>query len=158
MKEFGTSILQIIGALFVSVFVFPLGFLYTIGYGIWLKKRGNRWTAILRFAWRIIDGMFAALGHFIKGLAYALDLGWNVIGGEMIEDLMTSKEDTEFTKKNVTVSATTGKLEIDGDLNKGGRTFSKVLNFAFWQKQHAKDSWLFLQAREELRKKYFESM
>jgi hypothetical protein len=158
MKEFGTSLLQIIGATLVSLIVLPTGMLYTIGYGIWLKKRGKAWSAIFRYLWRIIDGTLAAVGHFITGFAYALDLLWNVIAGEMIEDLMTAKEDTEFTKKNTTVSATTGKLEIDGDLNKGGKAFSKVLNFAFWQKQHAIDSWLFLQARTELRKKYFEKL
>lgn len=149
---------MIFGAIIVSIPVLPLGLIYSIGYGIWLKKRGHRGSAIFRYAWRLIDGMFAALGHIIGEFAYGLDLMWNVIGGEMIEDGITAKEDTEFTKKNISVSASVGKLEIDGDLNKTGKNFSKVLNFAFWQKQHAKDAWLYLKARLDLRSKYYEKL
>lgn len=155
MKELITSIIQIIGAVVVTLLILVPGFLYTIGYGIWLKKRGSNWSTLFRFIWRIIDGSLASVAHFLGAFAYALDLLWNVLCGEMIEDFITSKEDTEFTKKNTTVSATVGKLEIDNNLNKTGVLLSKVLNIAFWQSQHAKDAWLYLQARLNLKEQYF---
>ena len=61
-----------------------------------------------------------------------------------------------FSKKNISVSATIGKLQVDGDLNKSGLRFSKVLNFAFNQKQHAIDAWNYTVAKKELKEKYFE--
>ena len=81
---------------------------------------------------------------------------WNVIGGEMIEDgVAYNKENTEFRKKNVTVSASTGKLEIDGDLKERGKKFSVTLNKVFRQKKHAIDSWNYLEASRKLKKGYF---
>lgn len=158
MKQFLFALLALIGSAIVTIVYLPLGFLYSIGYGIWLKRRGNQWTALFRYAWRIVDGTFCAFAHIIHwGLAYGLDLLWNV-HGELIEDAVTHEDDTTFGEKDISVSASIGKLEIDGKLNKTGRIFSKVLNFVFWQKQHAKDAWLFLQARIELRKKYFEKL
>ena len=80
---------------------------------------------------------------------------WNV-NGEIIEDMITAEEDTTFTQKNISVSASTGKLEIDGKLNWFGRLFSKTLNLFFGQKQHAIDAWRYTQARKELKEQYFQ--
>jgi len=159
MKELAIALWALLWALIVSVALLPVGFVYNLLYGIWLSKRarkGNRWTAIFRFVWRIIDGVCAAIGHTIYEFAYGWDLSWNVVGGEFLEDCITAKEDTTFTEKNVSVSASVGKLEIDNDLNKTGKWFSKALNFAFGQKQHARDAWNYLQARNKLKAQYFE--
>lgn len=148
------SILALIGACFVSVLMFTFGSLYMIGYGFVMSKRAkkqNRIVYFLKFCWRIFDGCLAGLGHLIYQIAYTLDLWWNMLG-EILEDNITHKEDTEFTKPNVSVSASVGKLEIDGDLNKYGKIFSKILNFAFQQRSHAKGAWKHLQANNENRK------
>lgn len=79
---------------------------------------------------------------------------WN-INGEIIEDIITYEEDTEFSKKHVTVSASTGKLELEEKLNPRGKWFSKALNFVFGQKAHAIDSWNYLVALRALKKDYF---
>ena len=158
MKELSKSLFALIGAIIVSVIFIPYGIIYTLIYGIWFSKRakkGNRWTAFFRFIWRIIDGILAAFGHLIYAIGYCLDLIWNMFG-EAIEDTVTTEEDTEFTKKNVSVSASIGKLQIDGKLNKFGRAFSKALNFAFGQKNHAPGAWRFLQAQRENKKFYNE--
>ena len=55
----------------------------------------------------------------------------------------------------MSVSASVGKLQIDGKLNKFGLKFSKLLNFFFGQKQHAIDAWYYTKAKKELREKYF---
>lgn len=158
MKELLNGIWVLFCAILVSALMFSFGTLYTLFYGIWFSRRakkGNRWTALFRFLWRILDGMAAAVGYALYEIAYALDLAWNV-NGEIIEDIVTAKEDTEFTKKNVSISESVGKLEIDGDLNKSGKIFTKALNIFFNQKQHAIDAWKFNQAKKELISEYFE--
>lgn len=102
----------------------------------------------------MLDGFCAATGHVLFEIAYALDLCWNV-NGEIIEDIITAEENTTFNQKNITVSSSTGKIEIEGKLVPSGKKFSKALNFFFGQKQHAVDSWSFYQAKKELRGKYF---
>lgn len=158
MKELLKGIWALIWAIVVSTLMFTIGTLYSIGYGIWLGKKArkqDRRTAIFRYIWRFIDGMAAAIGHALYEIAYALDLTWNV-NGEILEDGITAKEDTTFTEKNLSVSASVGKLEIDGDLNKFGKFFSKLLNIFFWQKQHAVDAWRYTEARKKLKEQYFE--
>lgn len=154
MKELGVGILELIGALVVSLILLPIGFIYSFGYSIWLTLTLKKWYAFFLFWWRFIDGIAAAIGYTLHGIAYSLDLSWNV-NGEIIEDVITHKEDTEFSKKNVTVSASTGKLEIEDTLNPRGRWFSKVLNFAFGQKAHAIDAWNYLVALRSLKNNYF---
>lgn len=154
MKELFQGIWALIWAIVVSVLMFSIGTLYSLGYSVWLSVSMKKWYAFFQFWWRLIDGFAAAIGHALFELAYSLDMGWNV-NGEIIEDIITAKEDTNFNKKNTSVSASTGKLEIEGGLNKAGKIFTKVLNFFFGQKQHAIDAWKFEQAKKELRKQYF---
>jgi hypothetical protein len=158
MKELLNGLWVLFCALIVSCLMFSVGTLYTLLYGIWFSRRakkGNRLTALFRFLWRILDGMAAAVGYALYEMAYSLDLAWNV-NGEIVEDMVTTKEDTEFTKKNVSISESIGKLEIDGDLNKFGKKFTKMLNVFFNQKQHAIDAWRFNQAKKKLMEDYFE--
>ena len=163
MKELFISILALFGALIMSCLNYPLGIIYSFFYSFVLsfskkhrKKYNPKWGYFffIYFWVRFIDGFAAAIGHLIYEVGYALDLGWNV-NGEIIEDMVTAKENTTFSEKNVSVSASIGKLEIAGDLNKFGRWFSKALNFAFRQKSHAKGAWLFLQEKIRLKKEMF---
>lgn len=154
MKELLQGIWTLIWAILVSCLMFSIGTLYSLGYSIYMSiTLKDKWR-FFKFWWRLIDGFCAAAGHALYELAYALDLGWNV-NGEILEDIITAKENTHFSEKNISVSATTGKLEIDGDLNKAGKIFSKALNFFFGQKQHAKDAWLYTKAKKELQGQYF---
>lgn len=154
MKELLQAIWALMWAILVSILMFTIGTVYSLIYSIYMSLTlKNKWM-FFKFWWRLIDGFCAAAGHALYELAYALDLGWNV-NGEILEDIITAKEDTTFSQKNISVSATTGKLEIDGDLNKVGKIFSKVLNFFFGQKQHAKDAWMYTKARKELKDQYF---
>lgn len=154
MKELLQGIWTLIWAILVSCLMFSIGTLYSLGYSIYMSiTLKDKWR-FFKFWWRLIDGFCAAAGHALYELAYALDLGWNV-NGEILEDIITAKENTHFSEKNISVSATTGKLEIDGDLNKAGKIFSKALNFFFGQKQHAKDAWMYTKAKKELQGQYF---
>jgi len=155
MKELVLSIITLIASLFISIFVFSIGTLYSLAYSIWLSITLKDWKAFFKFWWKLIDGFAAALGHMIHNIAYGLDLAWNV-NGEIIEDIVTAEEDTEFSKKNIPVSSSIGKLQIDNKLNKSGKIFSKALNIAFCQKSHAVDSWLYNKFKRELESKYFQ--
>lgn len=154
MKELLSGTLTLLGAIIVSVLMFSIGTLYSLVYSIWLSITMKKWYAFFLFWWRLIDGFCAMVGNMLWEISYSLDLGWNV-NGEMIEDAITTEENTTFNQKNISVSASTGKLEIDGKLNKFGLKFSKFLNVVFRQKRHAVDSWNFLEAKKKLRDQYF---
>lgn len=154
MKELVHGIWSLIWALIVSSLMFSIGTVYSLIYSIYMSVTFKDKWMFFKFWWRLLDGFCAAAGHALYELAYALDMGWNV-NGEILEDIITAKENTTFSQKNISVSATTGKLEIDGDLNKAGKIFSKALNFFFGQKQHAKDAWMYTKARKELKEQYF---
>ena len=155
MKELFGGLWALIWACLVSILMFSIGTLYSLGYAVWLSVTMKDWKAFFKFLWRLIDGIAAAVGHVLFETAYALDLGWNM-NGEIIEDMVTSEEDTHFSEKNISVSATIGKLQIDDKLNEVGKKFSKVLNFFFNQKQHAVDAWKYTKAKKELKDQYFD--
>lgn len=134
--------------------MFSIGTLYSLGYSIWLTCTLKKPYAFFKFWWRLLDGFAASLGYLLLRTAVALDMAWNV-NGEIIEDIVTNEEETTFAHKNITVSASIGKLEIDGKLIKSGKKVSSLLNFFFKQNRHAADSWEIMQARIELDKKYF---
>lgn len=155
MKELFSGIWALIWALVVTSLMWSIGTLYSLGYSVWLSISFKKPLAFFKFWWRLIDGFLAAIGHVLFEVAYALDLTWNV-NGEILEDFITHKEDTTFSKKNITVSSSTGRLELDGNLNKLGKRFSKLLNFFFGQKRHAIDSWNYMVAKEKLKNEFFE--
>jgi len=154
MKELFTSIWALVWALLVSVLMFSIGTLYSLGYSVWYTVTLKKPLAFFQFWWRLVDGFASALSNLIYEAAYSLDLAWNV-NGEIIEDMVTTEENTEFSKKDISVSATIGKLQVENKLNKFGLKFSKLLNFFFGQKQHAIDAWHYTQAKKDLKAQYF---
>jgi hypothetical protein len=155
MVEFIKGLWVLIWAIFVSILVFSVGTIYSLGYSIFMSVTGKDWKAFFKFWIRTFDGFLAAIGHILYELAYALDIAWNV-NGEIIEDMITHEENTTFGHKNISVSASVGKLELDNKLNKFGKFFTKLLNFFFWQKQHAIDAWNYTMSKKELRDSFFE--
>lgn len=155
MKELFCGLWALIWALMVSSLMFSIGTVYSIFYSLWLMITLKRWYAPFQFIAKLVDGACFAIGYMFYEIAYSLDLGWNV-NGEILEDMFTAKEKTTFTERDLSVSASIGKLEIDGDLNKFGKKFSKALNFFFGQKQHAIDAWNYTQAKKALKDQYFE--
>lgn len=154
MKELVYAIWALIWAMIVSCLMFSIGTLYSLIYSIYMSiTLKDKWM-FFKFWWRLIDGFCAAIAHAIYHIAVAMDLGWNV-NGEIIEDIITAEENTNFSHKNITVSASTGKLEIDNKLNPVGIKFTKALNFFFGQKQHAIDAWYYEQAKKQLNEQYF---
>ena len=155
MRELLSGLLCFIAASIVSCFQLTLGLVFSVIYSFYMPIVGRKpWYFPVTFWWHLIDGWCAAIGHLLYHGGYAQDLMWNV-NGEILEDMITHEENTTFGQKNITVSASVGKLEKEGKLNKYGGFSSKVLNIAFGQKAHARDSWDYNQALKELQKGYF---
>jgi hypothetical protein len=154
MKELGYGILIIILALIASCLMFTIGTAYSLGYSIYMSLSLKDWKRFPMFWWRILDGYCACIGHVLFETGVALDMAWNV-NGEILEDMVTSEENTSFSNKNITVSASVGKLESSGHLNRSGEIFSKLLNIIFGQKNHAIASWLYHQYKTELKEELF---
>ena len=151
IKSLGVLSLSVI----VSLILIPIEFVYSFGYSIWLTITLKDWKAFFKFWCRLIDGISYSIGYILYNIGFALDLIWNV-NGEVIEDVVTAEEDTEFTNKETTVSASIGKLEIEGKLNDTGKWLSRLLNIVFRQRAHAIDSWNFKVAKDKLRSGYFQ--
>ena len=155
MKNFLFGFVTLVMAIIVSVLMFSVGTIYSLLYSIWLTITLKKWYAFFEFWWNMFDGYLHSLGNLLYEIAYFLDLCWNV-NGEILEDLITSEENTTFGNKDISVSATTGKLVIDNKINtKFGKFFVKLLNVVFNQEQHAVDAWYFTKFRKELKDRYF---
>jgi hypothetical protein len=155
MKEFLEGAFTLIKATLITVCLFWYLVLHQIIHAFVMTITLKDWTALLKLLWRTIDGTFAVIGYLLYQIGYSQDMMWNVYG-EAIEDVTTTKEDTLFGEKGVTVSASIGKEEYEGRLVPSGKKISNILNWGFNQKRHAIDSWLWMKAKEELKKDYFE--
>lgn len=140
----GKPVIQLVAACIVTVVLLPLGLLYSLIKPIVdsrskpplfiLKKFGLYWLNILIQFWR----SFKYIAHHT---ALFLDYTWNVFAGELLEDIITWKENTWFGNGKTTVSASIGQLESKDSLNKTGKWFSSFLNFVFNEKNHALKSY-----------------
>jgi hypothetical protein len=91
----------------------------------------------ISFIYSMLVNRFSS--KFFLNNAITLDILGNV-NGELIERFVTKEKNTMFGQQGVTISASLGDLEIRGKLNKKGLFLSKMLNFAFNQKQHCIDA------------------
>ena len=130
------------------------GMVYNTFYSIWLAVTLKNILAPLKFWSNVLAGFLIFIGRLLHHYAVALDIYANV-NAEIIEDVITPKENTSFGDPNTTISASIGKLEIEGKLNKVGKRLSIVLNWAFWQKQHAIDSYNYKVAHDAMLKQFF---
>lgn len=140
----GKPVIQLIAACIVTVVLLPLGLLYSLIKPIVdskskpplfiLKKFGLYWLNILIQFWR-------SFKYIAYHTALFLDYTWNVFAGELLEDIITWKENTWFGNGKTTVSASIGQLENKDSLNKIGKRFSSFLNFVFNEENHALKSY-----------------
>jgi hypothetical protein len=113
MRAFITFVLAIL----LGAILLPVSFIYSLF--VYRKER--------------------TLTSFFYSNAITIDILGNV-NGELIERFVTKERNTLFGQQGVTISASLGDLEIRGKLNKKGLFLSKILNFAFNQKQHCIDA------------------
>lgn len=145
MKKEIQPILLLIGACIVFPLISVLGIIYSFCKSIrecfqvkfW---RGPihlliYWLKVLYQIWEVIKGFMVD-----KGIAIALDLFANATGGEMCEDVITTREDTWFGKGGKTLSAATGKEEYEGFIVPSGWVVTRLLS-RFLGKNHSVEAY-----------------
>lgn len=130
MKELLNSIILLVSAVVMGIIVLPLGFVYYILWSVWTSKKSNIFSIFTKI-WRIFNELMLVFASIIRQVAIGIDQVGNVIAGELIEDCITKEENTTFSKSGITISASTGKLETEGKLNKVGIWFTETLSKVF---------------------------
>lgn len=142
MKEI-KPLLLLLGAIFVTIIIVPPGIIYNVGKAIFhalkLKPLKAIWS-IIRYWLMILYQLWNVVKYFMVRLAVSLDLIWNATSGELIEDCVTTLEQTYFGNGNITVSAATGHLEDIEKLNKTGKKFTAFLSVVLG-KNHSIEAW-----------------
>lgn len=108
-----------------------LGMIYNLGKAVYSCFCLKFWEAVFSFVlyWlQVLYQFWNVIKYFLMKIAIGIDIFGNVASGEMIEDLVTAKENTLFANGESTISAATGKLEIEGSLNSKGIFFTNLLN------------------------------
>lgn len=154
MIYFLKHILTFIQAIIVSPGIIVFGSIYAIGHSVYMSVKNNN-RVWIDYLIRFIDGIFFTIGYILFHLAKGLDLLWNVVAGEMFEDLITRKENTLFGTRDITISEATGKEQHFENLTRFGQWFSRQLNRLFKQKQHCLDAYYLGVKRKELESNYY---
>lgn len=154
MKNLLTGILTLIGALIVTGIIQWALILFSLIKSIYESVTLKDWKAFFMFWWKIIDGTAFAIGDLLYNAGYFLDQMWNVTG-ELIEDTVTHEENSHFSEKEITVSASLGHLKQEGKLNKFGLFIDKLLNIAFMQHNHTIGAWLFFHEKKRIKEELF---
>ncbi len=152
-KPFRDGILTCIGSAIVFTPLILLGLPYTlIFYAPYMACRKKNIGYIFYIYYRSLMGLYAFIGDFLQqGFAMRYDELGNVLGGELLEDMIGSEELTAFGMLRVTVSASIGEYLAKGwNLNSFGVSLVAVLNIGFNQKSHALGAWQKLLALREL--------
>ena len=76
---------------------------------------------------QIVYQFWCVVKYFFLMIGYIIDLFANVLLGELIEDIVTSEEDTLFSKGDITISAALGDLLRRNKLNKTGLLITRIL-------------------------------
>jgi len=131
MKKEIMPLILFIASIVVFTIVSALGIIYNIFKSIVDCFQFKFWKGIISFFvywFRFIYQLWNVAKYYLLHMAIAFDLFGNVAGGELIEDCVTAKEKTFYGRGDMTVSGATGKLELDGDLNKTGKWFTWMLS------------------------------
>jgi len=129
--------LQPIILFIASVIVFGtlaiFGMVYNLFKSIYESFQLEFWKGLFKFIWYWLCVLYQ-LWNVLKcllvedGLAISIDKFGNVAGGEMLEDCVTTREDTLYGRGDVTISAATGKEEMECYLNKTGAWLTNLLS------------------------------
>lgn len=141
LKEIGPILIAVISVLLVTpwfwvgnipVGLIPIGIVYTLSKPFYdYRKRTLRMRIERTIYWvlQVIYQLWNVVKYVFITVGYIIDLIANVLLGELIEDLVTSEEETLFGKGKVTISAALGELKRKNKLNATGRYICRVLNF-----------------------------
>lgn len=152
-KDFRSGLIQSVGASIVFTIPIIVGTLYALFiHAIYLGIKEKNLLLIFGLWKRYILGVYSVIGDFLKyGFAYRYDELGNVAGGELIEDLIGTAENTPLGESKTTISASIGYYEYNSlKLIGFGLWLSKALNTVFNQTRHTIGSWEKKLAIEEI--------
>jgi hypothetical protein len=122
LKEFIPFGLVLFAILSAAICI-PLGFIHLFFKPFYdVRKKGIIYAFGYWFVWmfRVLYQLWVAVKYLLFQIAYFIDLLGNVLFGEMLEDIVTTREDTYLGKGGITISAALGELAQSYDLNKTG--------------------------------------
>lgn len=129
--------IYLISAIVLGIVVIPVGLIYTLGKKIVEFKFSSFFGQI---GMLLIHILFV-FSWLCERIAVGLDILANVASGELIEDCITSKEDTLFGEPGITLSASTGQIEYLEKLNPTGKWFTNILSSVF-EENHSLHAYL----------------
>jgi len=129
LKEF-IPLGLVIFAVISAVLFIPMGLIHILGKPFYdVRKKGFLfafgWWIIWMF--RVIYQLWTSVKYLLFQVAYFIDLIGNVLFGELLEDIVTAREDTYLGKGGITISAALGDLAMSYDLNKTGIWLVRIL-------------------------------
>lgn len=129
-KEIEPTLLTI-GGIIAFTPVIVSGMIHNLVKAFYNSFQYKFWRGIVNFVlyWlNFIYQVWNVVKYIQLHLIIAYDLLANVAGGEMIEDIVTAEEKTLYGRGDITISAATGKVELDNKLNKTGKKFTHLLS------------------------------
>lgn len=131
LNEIGTIIVAIVAVIAGALFI-PIGLLYTLLKPFYDYKRKKFFARLKQAAiwfFKVLYQLWNTIKKAFYFIGYVIDLIGNALVGELIEDIVTAKEDTLLGKGDITISAALGDLKSKGQLNGRGLWICKVLSF-----------------------------
>ena len=127
-----SPILLIAVAVFLGVIAIPVGVIYTMSkpfYDHKSKPFKQRMRYFGLWLLRMLYQVWVVVRYLMFQIAYVLDILSNVLVGELIEDIITHKEETMLGNGDISISAAIGDIKRDPKaLNGRGRFLDKVLS------------------------------
>jgi hypothetical protein len=127
-----SPILLILIAVLLGVIAIPIGVLYTLSKPFYdHKSKPFKKRMIYFFTWilRILYQVWVVIRYSMFQVAYILDILSNVLVGELIEDIITHKENTMLGNGDISISAAIGDIKKDKKaLNGRGLLLDKILS------------------------------
>jgi hypothetical protein len=124
-------------AIILFCIITPFGLLWHFGkpfYDGWKKKK-KFWPIVgdwFLYWLKLLYQFWVTIKYLINRVSIAIDIFGNVADGELLEDTVTSKEQTLFGDGKTTVSASIGDLSKQNKLDtKFGRFVDKTLSVVF---------------------------
>lgn len=120
-----------IASVVLIILLIGLGLIHLVCKSIYHTFQVKFWKGPIYFItyWlKVLYQLWNCIKYLLIEIAISLDLFGNISCGEAIEDCVTAKEDTLYGRGDITISAATGELEMNGNLNTFGWKFTSTLS------------------------------
>ncbi len=124
-------IILLVAITIINCILVPFGMLWNLGKSIYesFKYRSvDKFEKLFNYWGCFFTNLVFVFNYLCWHIAFAQDLFLNVCSGELIEDCITTNEDTLFGVGDCTVSAAIGREQQKQTLLPFGKKVSKVLD------------------------------